>query len=326
MDGAGSSLSSSVVRYFYLKQVTSYATTSSMVLLLHEFLSSFSQEVELVWFSPWSPPKIVYLVNRYSSILMALVYLLCLFFGAHTSARCELLGALNGWQSWISTSLVQLVLQIWLYALYNHNRRPLYVVNVVYVLLVLAVLVTVMPFGGRIRFIMSDPICVQAIAPVSGDRNDSLNVKVDLDSTTKFPVWMLCIVLTWAMFTVFLLVLIAYKVWRTFRQQVLARALDEEGGGLAYILVRDSLCYGGVIFLVALTNVVMTIFTPTALYQVGYGFNVVLPCILSSRILLNLREWEKYREDRVDVQDVNLSEWPTMFHLTENHHLTDSSD
>ncbi|GJE87848.1 hypothetical protein PsYK624_039320 [Phanerochaete sordida] len=87
MDGAGAVLSSSVVRYFYLKQVTSYATTSSMVLLLHEFLSSFSQEVELVWFSPWSAPKIVYLVNRYSSILMACVYLLTAFFGAHTGAR-----------------------------------------------------------------------------------------------------------------------------------------------------------------------------------------------------------------------------------------------
>lgn len=70
----------------------------------------------------------------------------------------------------------------------------------------------------------------------------------------------------------------------------------------------------------------MTIFAPTALYLVGYSFNVVLPCILSSRILLNLREWEKYREDRVDVQDVNLSEWPTMFHLTDHHRHSDSSD
>ena len=70
----------------------------------------------------------------------------------------------------------------------------------------------------------------------------------------------------------------------------------------------------------------MNIFTPTALYQVAYGFNVVLPCILSSRILLNLREWEKYRESRVDVQDLHLSEWPTMFHLTENQHMTVSSD
>ena len=37
MDGASQVLSSTVVRYFYLKQVTSYAGASSMVLLLHDF-------------------------------------------------------------------------------------------------------------------------------------------------------------------------------------------------------------------------------------------------------------------------------------------------
>lgn len=36
MDGADG-LSSKVVRYFYLKQVTSYTSTSAMVLLLHDF-------------------------------------------------------------------------------------------------------------------------------------------------------------------------------------------------------------------------------------------------------------------------------------------------
>ena len=108
---------------------------------------------------------------------------------------------------------------------------------------------------------MSDPICVQAFAP-NDDSHDSLTTEVDLDSTTKFPGWMLAIVcvprshfitasthqttcsLTWAMFTVFLLGLIAYRVYRTFRRQVRARRADDEGGGLAYILVRDSVLYG----------------------------------------------------------------------------------
>ena len=47
------------------------------------------------------------------------------------------------------------------------------------------------------------------------------------------------------MFTVLLLALIAFKVWRTFRRQVTTHGLDDEGGSLAHILVRDSLCYGG---------------------------------------------------------------------------------
>lgn len=79
---------------------------------------------------------------------------------------------------------------------------------------------------------------------------------------------------------------------------------------------RNLLTHRSILFTV-IANMAMTIWAPTALYQVGYGFNVVLPCVLSSRILLNLRQFEKYRESQVDVQGVDLSEWPTMFHLTE---------
>lgn len=60
----------------------------------------------------------------------------------------------------------------------------------------------------------------------------------------------------------------------------------------------------------------MLTFTPTALYQVGLQYNVVLPSILCSRILLHLRAREKGREDRVDVQGVLLDDWQTMFHIT----------
>ena len=73
------------------------------------------------------------------------------------------------------------------------------------------------------------------------------------------------------------------------------------------------------IFCLVLTNVVMTAATPTALNSAALGFNVVVPWVLSSRILLNLRQWERYRESRVNVQGVNLTEWRTMFHLTTDH-------
>lgn len=40
--GAGfSSLTPAIVRFFYLKQVTSYATVSSMVLVLHDYCECF---------------------------------------------------------------------------------------------------------------------------------------------------------------------------------------------------------------------------------------------------------------------------------------------
>lgn len=60
----------------------------------------------------------------------------------------------------------------------------------------------------------------------------------------------------------------------------------------------------------------MNAFTPVALYQVALGFNSVLPSMLSSRILVNLRAWEKCREDRVNADGVELEHWETMLRVT----------
>ncbi len=63
-------------------------------------------------------------------------------------------------------------------------------------------------------------------------------------------------------------------------------------------------------------NALMVALTPYALYQVGFGYAVALPSILSSHILLNLRATEKRREDRVRVHGLALEQWETMFHIT----------
>ena len=65
-----------------------------------------------------------------------------------------------------------------------------------------------------------------------------------------------------------------------------------------------------------LLNVLMVVLTPYALYQIGFGYAVALPSILSSHILLDLRESEKHRVERVDVDGLALDQWETMFHIT----------
>jgi hypothetical protein len=54
---------------------------------------------------------------------------------------------------------------------------------------------------------------------------------------------------------------------------------------------------------------------PYALYSIGAGFNAAIPNIMANRILINMRAWEKYREDRADVDGVDLEEWETMFFI-----------
>lgn len=59
MDGAGLSLNDAVVRYFYLKQVTSYAGTSSMVLLLHDFCAYSQASASFACIPHLAPPTVI---------------------------------------------------------------------------------------------------------------------------------------------------------------------------------------------------------------------------------------------------------------------------
>lgn len=60
----------------------------------------------------------------------------------------------------------------------------------------------------------------------------------------------------------------------------------------------------------------MVVFVPYALYEVGFGYAIALPNILSSRILLDLRESERRRADHIDVHGVAVEQWETMFYMT----------
>ena len=65
-----------------------------------------------------------------------------------------------------------------------------------------------------------------------------------------------------------------------------------------------------------LMNVLFVVLSPFALYEIGFGYAIALPNILSSRILLNLRECERTRAQRVDVHGLAVEQWETMFHIT----------
>jgi len=67
---------------------------------------------------------------------------------------------------------------------------------------------------------------------------------------------------------------------------------------------------------VAVVNAVLLIMAPMDLVQAGLGFGIALPCIASSRILFNLRKEDKLRNARLDVDDVSVDSWQTIFHIT----------
>jgi len=305
--GAGFNLTPAIVRFFYLKQATSYATTSAMALVVCDYFATLGQEVELVWFSSWSLTKIVFLLNRYITFSMAYAYILTVFFGARTSSRCFFLGAWIGWYSWIANALVQLILQIWLYAIYKRNRRFLYPVSVIAIALSSTVTAILMPFAAKTRFIISDPVCVDVLKGIQ--ITSAFWENIDVATSTKFPPYILGITMLWRMLTVCLLGLMAVKVAHTYRHR------NSEYTGLAFVLIRDSMFFCVALLCVSLVNIFMVALTPYALYQVAFGYNTVFPGVLANRILINLRAQEKCREARVDVAGVPLDQWSTMLHI-----------
>lgn len=61
-----------------------------------------------------------------------------------------------------------------------------------------------------------------------------------------------------------------------------------------------------------LLNLLMMTLAPSNMIPAAVGYTIALPCILSSRILLNLREMNRQREDLMDLDGVPLDQWETL--------------
>ncbi|CAL1696619.1 unnamed protein product [Somion occarium] len=149
MDGAVGVLteqSPEVMTFYHLKELACDATIASMFLILYDFALTIGQEIELIWRSAWSPPKLVYLLveprAKSASIQPILTRLLqpsrladaqhpdvgiftdpgfMLPNALHGSPSGMALYQLSTWYAWLSLMMVQLVVQTWLYALFKRS-------------------------------------------------------------------------------------------------------------------------------------------------------------------------------------------------------------
>ncbi|KZT12009.1 uncharacterized protein LAESUDRAFT_162925 [Laetiporus sulphureus 93-53] len=107
---------------------TSYATLSGLALLLFDHVLTFQQEVDLFWKGPLSLTKILYLWNRYFS-LIALSIDVAIHMSAisSNSNRCEDYLQVQGSLATVITATVDFVLVLRVWILYHRNRTMLYV-------------------------------------------------------------------------------------------------------------------------------------------------------------------------------------------------------
>ncbi|KAI0344096.1 hypothetical protein BDW22DRAFT_1355384 [Trametopsis cervina] len=350
--GTGFNVAPEVVdRFLNLKQLVAYGTAASMALVVWDFAMTFGLEVELVWCSPKSLPKVVYLLNRYMSILMASAYLLVLFVGEHTALRyvhlfrsnihgtssriyadifsdvrvyeksvCRLANPIHS----VGTALgflnasyawvaTALVQAILQIWLYAIYRRARRR-RCLILLSATSVVLCLMVAGFFITFaskLRFVPYNALCV-DVLADTDMTQPVAKIIDDTMRTKIPPYLLVIT-MLWTMLTSILLGLIACKA---SLTYRNRDVPNAGLASILIRDSVVYCVLTFGLQLLNIFMVIFTPYAIYSVGTGFTAVLPNVLANRILVSLRAWEKVREVQYDVDGIPVDQWETMFRIS----------
>jgi len=305
---SGQSSGAAVISYYSLKHAACYTIVSCTFLVLYDTVLTLGQEVELIWHSPFTIPGLIYFTSRYSSFLFAFVWLLTKVSGSPTVTRCMTLYQLSTWYAWATNVLVHLVVQVWLYAVFNKNRRLMYSLGAVFVVITWVQFSANVVSMSNLRVVETRPVCVTIQDKIPHDL--SLDETLMRAAALRMNPLLLSTVLCSMVYSLFLLALLAYKSWVTYRPKPM-RAHD-----LATVLVRDSVAYFLMILFLTIYNTLLITIAPSDLIQAGVGFEIALPSIASSRLLLNLRAADKRRERQTDVEGIFVDQWETMFHIT----------
>ncbi|KAF9041547.1 hypothetical protein BJ165DRAFT_1406462 [Panaeolus papilionaceus] len=258
------------------------------VIIIFDHLLTLGDEVELIWQSPWSLGKVLFILNRYYC-LAAVIFNNYAFFAttltdslAPTSHRAGLTSRkLNyscrsffDWQGWtglIACMLAEGILQMRLYALYSLNKKVLAIM--------LSSFVVSTAVAAWIMHSALNTIVAKAIFLPGGAGMFCVPSNVPKNFYT-FWIPMLA-------FECLLCVLALIRGFQTFRSN---GSLFQSGRKLVGVLIRDSIFYFLIICATYLTCLLVWIAAPGTLLEVPIGFSLAMSCVLSNRIVLNVRK------------------------------------
>ncbi|KAK0203922.1 hypothetical protein DFS33DRAFT_1335395 [Desarmillaria ectypa] len=265
-----------------LRDVQSVRYSASLRLVLATELDLFftqvitlDDEVELVWRSHWSIGKTLFIINRYYTLSSVMCVCFLLGFNAHPDAFSLSFNYYGHrffqWQGWtgiIACMIAEVILQMRLYALYLLNKK------------VLALMVT------------SFVTCSASAAVVMGIVLSKISTVSHTLPGTSFcvpsgiPDYFYTFWIPMIAFESLLCGLALFRGFQTFSSD---GPLFSSGRHLVSILIRDSVFYFVVMFATYLTNLLVWTTAPADLLEIPIGFSVTLSCVMSNRIIFNVR-------------------------------------
>lgn len=249
-------------------RTTRYAQLAASSIILFDHLITLDDEINLVWGSSWSIGKLLFVINRYYTLVSFIFNNYALFGATLTDSFCHRYFQWQGWTGLIGCMIAEVILQMRLYALYYLDKKIL-------TLMASTFLVASAVAAAILGHVLSNLIVTANPLP-----------EVNFCFSLNIPAWFFTFWIPIIAFESLLCGLALYRGYQTFRSE---GSPFQSGRHLVSILIRDSVLYFLVMFATYFTNMLMWLAADIDLLEVPIAFSIALSCCLGNRLILNVR-------------------------------------
>lgn len=253
-----------VVQALNHQQLVAYLDVVASTIFLYDYVLTLRMEIDLVWYSKWTLLKILYLVQRYAPFYDTVGLVLYHQFVIGLSpSYCLVNYKISGWSFISSIAISEVILALRLWAVWRKSLKIAVGLSLFFLACWVANFVVMGIFLNSMAFAKS-PFPYPGCFIVAG-------------SHILAVCWILLMVYDAG--NLVMMVIPGFAAYRTGGSSQLVR-----------VVYRDGVIYYVYIFLVSLVNVIVINRLPPDLVHLLSSFERILHCILTSRIVLHIRE------------------------------------
>ncbi|KAJ3903694.1 hypothetical protein F5879DRAFT_137235 [Lentinula edodes] len=249
--------------------VTRYANMAGSALLLFDYLLTLDDEIEFIWQKSWSIGKGLFIISRYYSLIITVVVNNYVLFG-HLSASVSIhYSYWQGWSGLFTCMIVEMILQMRLYALYFLDKRILLLMVVSFIVSSASTaLVLGLMYSGGISTQIETPFCLTELPDYS------------------YAVWIPRLA-----FDTFLCILALIRGFQLAKEESddFESSTLPSGKHLMKVLIRD--CIGSYLIMFAVYLTFLTIWAKNGnLFETCFNISVGFESIVGTRTILRIRK------------------------------------
>ncbi|KAH7925224.1 hypothetical protein BV22DRAFT_1129157 [Leucogyrophana mollusca] len=246
------------VNIIWNTRISQHALQSSGSSAINPAVITLDQEVEYIWSTKWSIPAILFLILRYVGDGLAIL-----------SVIGQVFLILEGWPETVLVWIMQITLQMRIYALYNRSRRVLIFMTLTFLGEVIA-MSTILALANSRTIVVNDPLPDVKICAVDNLPN------------FLFSLWMPIII--------FEGLLCMFALWAGVKQLVLRSKLEGFRGGRAVdALVKGNVFYFLCLLIPCTLNVVVWATVGDSYVDMTQGYGFATAIVVGCRLVISLR-------------------------------------